>query len=504
MSSHITSDQPLLPATATATADSDLTLDPQDWAAFRALAHRMVDDSLDHLSTLRDRPPWTPPPAEVEAALSGEPLPRAPQGAEQVYAQFLQHVLPYAAGNRHPRFWGWMKSNGTPLGMMADMLAASMNVNAAGMRQSATLVELQVIKWLAEAMGFPVGSSGIMASGGTMANVIGLAVGRNARAGFDLRQQGLWGQPRLMVYGSIETHSWVTKCLDLMGMGRESFRAVPIDEQFRVDVAAMRQMIATDRAAGLRPICVIGTAGTINTGAIDDLEALADLAQQEGLWFHVDGAVGSLGVLSPNLRPMFRGQSRADSLAFDLHKWGYLPYEVACVLVRDAQAHRDTFATAANYLKTEERGMLAGGLVFAERGVELSRNFKALKAWMALKAEGTERIGAIMEQNVAQARRFGAAVAALPDVTLATPVSLNIACWRITPAGTTPEQQDQLTREVLMRLQETGVAACSSTVIRGRTVIRVAAANHRSRWADFEVLLAALPALIAEARRAIA
>ncbi|MBM4239796.1 MAG: amino acid decarboxylase [Gammaproteobacteria bacterium] len=484
-------------------ADSDLTLDPQDWEAFRALAHRMIDDSLDHLTSLRERPPWTPPPPDVEAALSSEPLPTAPQGAEQVYAQFLEQVLPYTAGNRHPRFWGWMKSNGTPLGMMADMLAASMNVNAAGLHQSATLVELQVIKWLAEVMGFPPTSSGIMASGGTMANVIGLAVGRHARAGFDLRQHGVYGQPRLTVYGSVETHSWATKCLELMGMGRDSFRAVPVDEHFRVDVAAMRRMIIEDRAAGMRPICVLGTAGTINTGAIDDLDALADLANEQALWFHVDGAVGSLGVLSPTLRPLFRGQSRADSLAFDLHKWGYLPYEVACILVRDAKAHRDTFATAASYLKTEDRGMLAGGLVFAERGVELSRNFKALKAWMTLKAEGTERLAAIIEQNVAQARRFGAAVAALKDVTLEVPVSFNIACWRITPEGTTPEQQDLLTREVLLRLQETGIAACSSTIVHGRTVIRVAVANHRCRWADFEQLLAALPAVIAEARRVV-
>jgi glutamate/tyrosine decarboxylase-like PLP-dependent enzyme len=394
-----------------------------------------------------------------------------------------------------------MKSNGTPLGMMADMLAAGMNVNAVGMHQSATLVELQVIKWLAEVMGFPAGSSGIMASGGTMANVIGLAVGRNARAGFDLRQHGLYGQPRLTVYGSVETHSWITKCLELMGMGKDSFRSVPVGEDFRVDVAAMREMIVADRAAGLRPICVVGSAGTINTGAVDDLDALADLAAAERLWFHIDGAVGSLGVLAPALRPLFRGQSRADSLAFDLHKWGYLPYEVACVLVRDAQAHRDTFATQASYLKTEERGMLAGGLVFAERGVELSRNFKALKAWMTLKAEGTDRIGALIGQNAAYAQRFGAALAAVPGVVLATPVSLNIACWRVAPDETTPEQQDELTRETLLRLQETGVAACSSTTLRGRTVIRVAVANHRSRWNDFEQLLAALPGVIADARR---
>ena len=481
-------------------ADADLTLDPKDWEAFRALAHRMVDDSLDHLTSLRERPPWTPPPPDVAAALTTEPLPVTSQGAERAYADFVQHVLPYAAGNRHPRFWGWMKSNGTPLGMMADMLTASMNVNAVGLHQSATLVELQVIKWLAEVMEFPLQSSGIMASGGTMANVIGLAVARNARAGFDLRQHGLYNQPRLTVYASTETHNWVTKCLELMGMGRDSFRAVPVDDDFRVDVPAMRRMIAADRAVGLRPVCIIGTAGTINSGAIDDLDALADLAAEEGLWFHIDGAVGSLGVLSPTLRPLFRGQSRADSLAFDLHKWGYLPYEVACVLVRDGKAHRDTFATQASYLKTEDRGMLVGGLVFAERGVELSRNFKALKAWMSLKAEGTSHIGAVIEQNVAQARRFGAAVVAMPYLTLATPVSLNIVCWRVTPAGTTPEQQDALTRETLLRLQETGVAACSSTMLRGRTVIRLAVANHRSRWSDFEHLLTALPAVVAEAR----
>lgn len=489
------------PNTPTTPADAaDLTLDPQDWAAFRALAHRMVDDSLDHLAGLRERPPWTPPPADIASAITGEPLPTAPQGAERVYAEFLAHVLPYTTGNRHPRFWGWMKSNGTPLGMMADMLSAGMNVNAVGMHQSATLVELQVIKWLAEVMGFPAGSSGIMASGGTMANVIGLAVGRNAKAGFDLRQHGLYGQPRLTVYGSTETHNWVTKCLELMGMGKDSFRPVPVGEDFRVDVAAMRDMIVADRTAGLRPVCVIGSAGTINTGAVDDLDALADLAAAEGLWFHIDGAVGSLGVLSPALRPLFRGQERADSLAFDLHKWGYLPYECACVLVRDAEAHRGTFATQASYLKTEERGVLAGGLVFAERGVELSRNFKALKAWMTLKAEGTDRIAALIDQNVAHARRFGAAVAAVPGAVLATPVSLNIACWRVAPEDTTPEQQDALTREVLLRLQETGVAVCSATVLRGRTAIRVAVANHRSRWEDFERLLAALPAIIVEAR----
>ena len=469
------------------------SLDPTDWTEFRSLAHRMVDDSLDFLATLRDRTPWQPMPKQVRAALTSEALPRAPQSAERAYAEFLTNVLPYTNGNRHPRFWGWIQGNGTPLGMMADMLAAGMNPHCAGLDQAPKLVELQVIAWLAELMGFPHDSSGVLVSGGTMANVLGLAVARHARAGFDVRELGVYGSPeRLSVYASNEIHSWAQKAVELFGMGNASLRRVPADGDFRIRLDALRDMIAADRLAGLRPICVIGTAGTVNSGATDDLDALADLCAAEQLWFHVDGAFGALARLVPALAPIVKGMERADSLAFDLHKWMYLPYEIACVLVRDRAMHEAAFSLTPSYLTDEGRGVIAGGLPFADRGVELTRNFKALKVWLSLKAHGVDAVARVIAQNVDQARRFAERVVKIPNVVLSAPVSLNIVCFRVAPPALSPEQQDALNKELLLRIQETGLAIPSGSRIAGRYVLRVACSNHRSTWDDFEAFLAGI------------
>ena len=474
--------------TTPVTARSDETLDPADWKQFARLAHQMVDDMLAHLETLNDRRPWTPLPSDVRASLTSEPLPTKPQGAEAAYAEFLTNVLPYTNGNRHATFFGWVQGNGTPLGMMADMLAAGMNAHLAGLDQAPKLVELQVIRWLAELMGFPQDSSGIMVSGGTMANTVGLAVARQAKAGYDVRTLGALGGPRLMVYGSTEIHSWAQKAVELFGMGSASLRKAPVDDQFRIRIDALKAMIAEDRAAGHRPICILGTAGTVNSGAIDDLDGLADLCAEQDLWFHVDGAFGALARWSPQLAPLVNGMERADSVAFDLHKWMSLPYEIACVLVRDVEVHEATFNVSPSYLRDEGRGVIAGGIPFANRGVELTRSFKALKVWLSLKAEGVERFGRVIEQNVMQAQEFTARIAQVKDVEIMAPTSLNIVCWRVARPGLTPEQQDMFNKELLLRIQEQGLAIPSGSEIGGRYIIRVACSNHRTRWEDLERL----------------
>ncbi|HWK90596.1 MAG TPA: pyridoxal-dependent decarboxylase, partial [Longimicrobium sp.] len=240
------------------------TLDPESWDDFRALAHRMVDETVAHLSTLRERPAWQPLPDDVRASFDGPP-PRAGAGAEHAYDEFVQRVRPWPSGNLHPRFWGWVQGSGTPLAMMAEMLAAALNPHMAGFDQAPAQVEHQVLRWLAELMGMP-GASGILVSGGTVANLLGLAVARQAKAGYDVREEGLGGdRPRMRVYASTETHGWARRAVEVLGLGRRSLRGIAVDAEYRVDVAALRDAVRADRAAGLHPFCVIGTAGTVNT-----------------------------------------------------------------------------------------------------------------------------------------------------------------------------------------------------------------------------------------------
>jgi glutamate/tyrosine decarboxylase-like PLP-dependent enzyme len=363
----------------------------------------------------------------------------------------------------------------------------------AGLNQAPALVEHQVIAWLAQLMGFPKGSSGLLMSGGTMANLIGLAVARHARAGFDVREEGLQGQhPRLTLYGSVETHGWARKAAEVLGLGRRSFRTVPVDGDYRIRLDALRDAIRADRDAGYRPFCVIGTAGTVNTGATDDLAALAAICREEDLWFHVDGAFGALVRLSDSLRPIVTGLEEADSLGFDLHKWIYQPFEIACVLVRDAQMHEAAFAFSPDYLKATTRGVIAGGLPFADRGIELTRDFKALKAWMALKAHGVRTFARLIEQNVAQAQYLASRVTANPKLELLAPVPLNVVCFRYRAEGLDTAALNAVNEEILLRLQETGVAVPSSTMLDGRYAIRCAIVNHRSRRDDFDALVEAV------------
>jgi glutamate/tyrosine decarboxylase-like PLP-dependent enzyme len=469
------------------------TLDPRDWNELRALGHRMVDDMLDYLAGVRERPVWQPVPAQVRAAFE-TPVPLEAADAAAVYDEFRRNVLPYPTGNIHPRFWGWVMGTGTPLAMLADMLASGMNSHLAGYDQSASLMERQVVRWMAELLGMPADSSGLLVSGATMANLVGLTVARNAKAGFDLRERGLQepGMKRLVFYGSRETHSWARKAAELLGLGNSAFRRVAVNPEYEIELPALRQAIDADRRAGLRPFCVIGNAGTVNTGATDDLAALARVARDEELWFHVDGAFGAFAALPPSLRGIVAGMEQADSLAVDLHKWGYLPFEVGLALVRDGETHRAAFATSSSYLEATPRGIVAGGLPFAELGLQLTRGFRALKVWMSLKTHGANALGRLVEQNVAQARHLRDLVGAHPRLELLAPVPLNVVCFRFLSPGLDGAALDAVNREILIRVQERGIAVPSSTVLGGRFAIRVAITNHRSRLEDFDLLVDAV------------
>ncbi len=480
---------------------------PEAWAALRELGHRMLDDMLDVQSSLTHRPAWQEMP-EAERRLFDQSAPIAGIGADAAYAYFRTHILPYGIGNWHPRFFGWVQGQGTPLAMLSEMLAAGMNPHLAGFNQAPAMVERQVIDWFAALMGIP-GAGGLLVTGGSAANTHALGVARFAAVrarGGNVREDGLqpWpdGTPAkpLVFYGSAETHGWARKAAEWLGLGHRAFRRVPVDAAFQMDLVALRHMIELDRENGLDPFCVMGTAGTVNTGATDDLHGIAQVCREESLWFHVDGAFGALAALAPALRDQVAGMEEADSIAFDLHKWGAMPFECACVLVRDAAINHETFRAPAAYFAATNRGVNAGGAFFADRGLDLTRGFKALKVWMQLQADGIAKLGRIIEQNVRQARHFADAVAAHASLELLAPAPLNIVCFRYRTEAFSEAALDALNEELLLRLQERGIALPSSTRLDGRFALRLAHVNHRATDEDMEMVLSAVVSIGDELR----
>jgi glutamate/tyrosine decarboxylase-like PLP-dependent enzyme len=339
------------------------------------------------------------------------------------------------------------------------------------------------------ALGYAPEASGVLVDGGSMANFIGLAVARNAKAPWDTKTQGLAAGPPLVMYCSTETHSSVLKAVQTLGLGSDGLRFIPCNRDFQIDLEALREAVSSDRKKGRCPVCVIGNAGTVNSGAIDDLESLANFCKEENLWFHVDGAFGALAALSPSLRPLLRGMDLGDSLAFDLHKWMYMPYDVGCILVRSPEKHREAFSYAAAYLDPHQRGLTAGPISFSQYAIELSRGFRALKVWFSLKEHGLNAFTAMIEQNVRQSEYLMELVTSDPVLELLARTPLNVVCFRFRGDLQDENRLAELNREIVLRLQEAGTAAPSTTVIGGKFAIRVANVNHRSRREDFELLV---------------
>ena len=464
------------------------TLDPADWAEVQALSHRIVDDAVRYLGTVRERPAWREMPAEVLTFFDA-PLPNGAMPLGEVYAEVVDTVMAYPMGNVHPRFWAWYMGSSNFTGALGDFLAAVQGSNVGGGNHAAALVDGQVVDWCKEMLGFPASASGTLVSGGSMANLIGLTVARNRMAGVDVREYGVAAMPApLRFYGSDQIHSCHRKAMEALGLGNTALRRIGTDAALRIDVAALEAAIAEDRAAGFRPACIIASSGTVNTGAIDDLNALADLAAREKLWLHVDGCIGALLAIAPENRHLVSGIERADSVALDPHKLLHAPFEAGCALVRDAAAHRGAFAVTPEYLETAPRGLAAAAWLY-DYGLQTSRGFRALKIWMALKEHGIAKFGRLIDQNIAQARHLAGRVEAEPRLELVAPPGVDIVCFRYRSPGADAARLKAVNIEIMLQLQESGIAVLSDTTVHGEHCLRVAIANHRTRRADLDLLV---------------
>jgi glutamate/tyrosine decarboxylase-like PLP-dependent enzyme len=416
--------------------------------------------------------------------------PRAPLTIAELAALIEREVIPLSSYNGHPRWLAYITAGGTPAGVLGELIAAALNQNTALWRASpaATAIELQTIEWIKEMTGFPAGGEGLFVSGGQLANVVAHAVARDARAGWDVRARGLAGRP-LRIYASEEIHYCHQQAAELLGLGRESVRLVPTDDRYRLRVDELRRLIAADRAAGFGPLSVVGTAGTVGTGAVDPLPEIARICREEGLWFHVDGAYGAFARLAPSAPEALAGMAEADSLACDPHKWLYSPLDAGVILVREPGLLEGSFAFHATYLQT--RGE-TGRVDLLERSLENSRPQRAFKVWFELQAYGLSAYRQMIERDLGLARYLAELVGATPHLELAAPTELSVVCWRVVPPGVGGERLEDLQLEVIAELERQGEGLISNARLKdGRTALRACFVNFRTRPEHVEQIVAA-------------
>ncbi len=433
----------------------------------------MLDDIIDYQQQLRQRPVWQPANEALRAPFQAA-MPETGTSLEEIHQQFMQQILPYAVGNAHPGFMGWVHGGGTPVGMVAEMLAAGLNANLGGRNQIPLEVERQVIAWMRQLFLFPDNASGVLTSGTSAATVVALHTARKKASA-----------NRPIVYASEQAHGCIARALEIIGIGAEALHRIPVNAQYQIDLDALQAEIANDRAVGRTPWLIVGSAGTVNTGAIDDLAALANIASHEQTWFHVDGAFGALAMLSQDIAPRLQGIECADSLALDFHKWAQVPYDAGLVLLRDEVLHRRSFAATDGYLLREKEGLAANSPWPCDYGIDLSRSFRALKVWFTFKAFGSNKLAAVISECCRLAQLLGQKITKNTLLELAAPVSLNIVCFRLR------DGDDNCHRRIIRDIQLSGLAAPSLTMLDHRATIRAAIVNHRTTEEDIDRLLSA-------------
>lgn len=461
-------------------------LDPSDWPHFKQRAHEALDLVLAHIEGVRDKPVWQPPTADVMSYFS-QALPTNASSMEDILTGVRDYVAPFATGNLHPRFMGWVHGAGTPFGLVGDLVAAGLNLNCGGRNHVGIEIERQIVQWTQEAFGYPETASGLFVTGSSMANFLATIIAKTEAIGVQAREQGLMdaGRP-LTAYTSSEAHSCIAQALELSGIGSVNLRRIPVDNLRRMRVDELDRAIIADQQSGAQPFMVVGTAGTVNTGAIDPLDDIAAVAERHGLWFHVDGAIGALAMLSAKMKPKFSGLEKSNSIALDFHKWGHVPYDAGFLLVKDHTAHKQAFSQPAAYLQRYDEGLAAGETWPCDLGIDLSRGCRALKTWMTITALGADRIASSIEYTCALARYLATLVDMSDRFFLKAPVALNIVCFGVRDAGA------DVVRDIVTKLQLSGIAAPSWTTLDGELVIRCAIVNHRTIAEDIDVFWEAL------------
>jgi glutamate/tyrosine decarboxylase-like PLP-dependent enzyme len=416
-------------------------------------------------------------------------LPEDPSEPDALLDYVASTIFRYPMGNGSPRFFGWVNSPPAPAGVLAELLAAGLNPSVAGGDHAATYLEHAVLTWMREIIGVPSWRGGILTSGGSVANLIGLAVMRHVKSAGDVRAHGVVAGPALVVYTSTEGHSCIQKAVELLGIGHANLHRVPVTSQWQMDVPALTELIVQDRAAGLMPACVAATVGTVNTGAIDPLFEIADVCNAHNLWFHVDAAYGGPAALLPELSALYRGIEKADSLAVDPHKWMYVPVECGCALVRDAAAMRDTFSLVPPYLRDETSLPW-----FSEFGIQQSRGFRALKLWFLLKQIGLDGYRLSIARDIRLTGTLRQRLYESPDFEVVATRPLSITCFRYCPEALAGNEAalNRLNRRLLDLVQTDGEVFLTGTELAGRFVLRACIVNFRTAEQDLDVLVGAI------------
>jgi aromatic-L-amino-acid/L-tryptophan decarboxylase len=451
---------------------------------FRQLGYQAIDLLAGQMVAIRDLPTRQPVPEDLKQRFLNQPLPETETDPAVLLDAFARDILPYPMGNASPRFFAWVNSPPAPLAVLAELLAAGLNPSVAGGDHAATYVEHAVLNWLKTIMRFPSSSGAVLASGGSVANLIALGVMRHVKTSGTIRGKGFQGQSTpMVVYTSMQGHGCIQKAVEILGFGSDHLRKIPVDSRYSMNVDALKEQIRADRAAGVLPVCVAASAGTVNTGAIDPLDALADLCEAENMWFHVDGAYGGVGILAePSL---YAGIERADSLAIDPHKWLYMPVECGCLMVKDAQAMRDSYSLVPPYIR-DDKAMPW----FSEFTIQQTRGFKALKLWLVMQQIGVEGYHDLISRDIAMAKALRAKIQAHQDFELVSGGPLSVTCFRYRPSGVS--DLNTLNKKLIEIVQREGKAFLTSTELNGQVVLRACIVNFRTTENDLDMLLDAI------------